>query len=51
MENVKSGRMSIYMAAKFYKISKFALFKHVKSSKGVKSPTLGRNQLLSPSKN
>jgi hypothetical protein len=47
MENVKSGRMTIYMAAKLYKIPKAILFKYVKGSKGVKSQTLGRDQILS----
>jgi hypothetical protein len=30
VENVKSGRMTLYRAAKLYKIPKATLFKHVK---------------------
>ena len=46
MESVKSGRMTIYRAAKLYKIPKATLFKHVKGSRGVKSQTLGRPTAL-----
>jgi hypothetical protein len=46
MESVKSGRMTIYRAAKLYKIPKATLFKHVKGSRGVKSQMLGRPTAL-----
>jgi hypothetical protein len=49
IEIVKIGQMTIYRAAKLYKIYEATLFKHMKGSRGVKSQTLGRNQLLSPS--
>jgi hypothetical protein len=42
MENLKSGRMTLYGAAKLYRIPKATLFKHLKRSRGVKSQTLGR---------
>jgi hypothetical protein len=38
--------MTIYRAAKLYKIPKATLFKHVKGSRGVKSKTLGRPTAL-----
>jgi hypothetical protein len=34
VENVKSGRMILYRAAKLYKIPKATLFKHVKGMRG-----------------
>jgi len=46
MESVKNGGMTIYRAAKLYKIPKATLFKHVKGSRGVKSQTLGRPTAL-----
>jgi len=41
VENVKSGWMTLYRAAKLYKIPKGTLFKHDKELRGVKSQTLG----------
>jgi len=46
VENVKSGRTTLYRAAKLYKIPTAALCKHVKGLKGVKSQTLGRPTAL-----
>jgi hypothetical protein len=42
IESVKSGQMTIYRAAKLYKIRKATLYKHVRGSRGLKSQTLGR---------
>ena len=42
MEDVKSGRMTLYRAAKLYRIPEATLFKHLKGLRGVKSQTLGR---------
>jgi hypothetical protein len=38
--------MTLYRAAKLYKIPKATLFKHVKGMRGVKSQTLGRPTAL-----
>jgi hypothetical protein len=38
--------MTLYWAAKLYKITKATLFKHVKGLRGVKSQTLGRPTAL-----
>ena len=46
VENVKSGRMTLYRAAKLYKIPKATLFKHVNRTGGVKSQTMGRPTAL-----
>ena len=46
VENVKSGRITLYRAVKLYKIPKATLFKHVKGLRGVKSQTLGRQTAL-----
>jgi hypothetical protein len=46
VENVKSGRMTLYRAAKLYKIPKATLFKDVKGMRGVKSQTFGRPNAL-----
>ena len=46
MEIVKSDRMTIYRAAKLYKIPKATLFKHVKGLRGVKSQMLGQPTAL-----
>jgi hypothetical protein len=46
VENVKSGRMTLYRAAKLFKIPKAALFKHVKGMRGLKSQTMGRPNAL-----
>jgi hypothetical protein len=46
VENVRSGRMTLYRAAKLYKIPKATLFKHAKGMRGVKSQTFGRRTAL-----
>jgi hypothetical protein len=46
VENVQSGRMTFYRAAKLYKTPKATLFKHVKGMRGVKSQMFGRPTAL-----
>lgn len=48
IEEVKSGRMTVYRASKIYSIPKATLFTHVKGTRGVKSKTQGRPTALSP---
>lgn len=42
VNSVRNGHLTLYRAAKSFKIPKASLFKHVKGQRGVKSNTFGR---------